>query len=79
MSKDRYVTCIGCAYAMTWLEHECLRVAVGCTNCGADNQFGPGVYVPDFTGYSIQEVLQQRARKRPLNAVIHQHRSHPAE
>ena len=68
MSTDRYVTCIRCGYAVTFFEHTQLRAAVDCPRCHTTDQFGPGVYVEDFEGYSLQEVLQQKARKAPIPA-----------
>ena len=60
MSTDRYVTCIRCAHAVSWLEHTSLRAAVDCPRCGAKAQFGPGVYVKDFKGYTLPEVLHYK-------------------
>lgn len=57
---DRYVNCIRCAHAVSWLEHTMLRTAVDCPRCGAKNQFGPGVYVDDFRGYTLLEVLHRK-------------------
>lgn len=50
---------------MSWFENQHLRCAVDCPKCGAKNQFGPGVFVDDFHGYTMEEVARQRADKRP--------------
>lgn len=57
---DKFVTCINCVYAITWLNHDSLKCAVDCPSCGAKNQFGPDVYVPDFRGYTLNEVIRRK-------------------
>lgn len=61
--EPKYVTCIRCAYVMTWIQHDQLRCSMSCPVCDAEDQFGPGIYVPDFTGYTMGEVQQQKASK----------------
>ena len=66
---DRYVTCMRCGYIMSWFAHTQLRVAVDCPECGpkpvASEQFGPGVYVEDFCGYTIAEAIRRRTENTP--------------
>jgi len=67
MSDDqsRYVVCIRCAHVMPFFMHEALRVAVDCPTCSAPKQFGPGIYVEDFHGYTMDEVMKRRAGVKP--------------
>lgn len=58
---ERYVKCINCAHAISWHAHEHLRVALDCHNCGCKKQFGPGIYIDDFQGYTLEEVMQRRS------------------
>lgn len=60
---QRFVNCIRCAHALTWFQHTQLRFAMNCPKCGATEQFGPGVYVDDFKGITLQELVQRRAAK----------------
>ena len=62
----RYVMCLRCAHAMWWDEHSALIFAVDCPRCGEKNQFGPGVYVPEFKGHTLKDVADARSRKPPL-------------
>lgn len=66
MSNERYVTCIRCAYAVPWIQHERMRFAMACPMCDTPDQFGPGVYVPDFAGYTSEEVMRQRRTKQQV-------------
>jgi hypothetical protein len=63
MAADRFVTCIRCAYVMPWIQHVHLRFSMPCPACGTEDQFGPGVYIEDFQGYTWAEVLTQKADK----------------
>lgn len=58
----RFVACIRCGHALTWLEHSSLSVAVDCPSCAAPRQFGPGVYVPEYNGVTLDEVKERQAR-----------------
>lgn len=65
MKEDKFVTCISCAYVMTWAEHNFLMVAVDCPKCGYKNAFGNGVFIEDFKGYPWEQVVIQKLRARP--------------
>ena len=62
-TDGRYYTCLRCAHAITAIEQRSLLAAVDCPSCRRPGTFGPGVFVPDFEGYTMQEVARQRARK----------------
>jgi hypothetical protein len=59
-SAERYVQCISCGHFTSWLEHVSLHADVSCPDCGARKQFGPGVYVDDFRGYTMLQVTTRR-------------------
>jgi hypothetical protein len=61
-AAEKFVMCIRCGHAVSWFEHTQLRVSVDC-QCGAKDQFGPGVYVPDFGGDTLDYVLRSRKQK----------------
>lgn len=61
--NDRYATCLCCAHAITWFENTSLRFNVGCPKCKMKDAFGPNVFVPDFEGYTMAQVLQQKDSK----------------
>lgn len=52
-NDERFVFCVSCRYAVSWLEHTLLQYAIDCPRCGANKQFGPGVYADDFHGYTL--------------------------
>lgn len=59
----RFATCIKCAYSMPWFQSEQMITAMPCPQCEAANQFGPGVYVHEFNGYTLSEVMNWKASK----------------
>ena len=59
----RVATCMRCAHMLSLLENDSLRIAVDCPTCGEPKAFGPGVFVPDFSGYTVQDAMEQRAKK----------------
>lgn len=57
----RYACCRECHHVVLWKEHTRLRFLIGCPKCGLENQFGPGAYIDDFEGYSMDEVFSMRS------------------
>lgn len=57
-----YATCLGCKHALSAVEQNSLRAVISCPSCGATEQFGPGVFVEEFEGYTWDEVREQRHR-----------------
>lgn len=66
MNSSKYATCMKCAYSITMIEQESLRCAVNCPHCGSRKAFGPGVFIEDFDGYDLDEVIQQKDSKVSL-------------
>jgi len=63
MNETHYVTCISCGHMITMIENNSLRFRVDCPSCGMKKQFGPGVYIEGFQGYTLKQALEQRRRK----------------
>lgn len=68
MNDERFAQCIRCGHIETWLAHTMMRAAVDC-RCGATKQFGPGIYVDDYQGKTMQEAIRFQAHCRARNAV----------
>lgn len=62
-SSGLVATCNRCARMMSMSEQNALLAAVACPTCGEPDQFGPGVYVEGFAGYTVQQALLQRRGK----------------
>ena len=60
MGASRYVQCISCGNIMSWLSHSLLKCSVPCSDCGAKDQFGPGVYVEDYKGVTLAQAMIRR-------------------
>lgn len=56
--QDRYIVCSGCGYLMDFEEHEQLIGAVDCPRCNAPERFGPGIYIPEFKGYTRKKAMK---------------------
>ena len=64
VDSDKYVTCISCAYAISWFEHTQLKTDADCPACGSKKQFGPNVYIPEFIGISLKEVIVRKRERK---------------
>lgn len=66
---DRFVCCWGCGHTISFLECKQLIADVRCPICYKPNTFGPGIYVPEFEGYTMDSIHRQRRdRGFPLSA-----------
>jgi hypothetical protein len=61
--STRYATCFGCGYAIPMWENKLLKCAIDCPRCRRERAFGHGVFIEDFEGYDISEVLRQQTKK----------------
>jgi hypothetical protein len=58
--EERFAWCQPCGYLMTWFDHSQLRFTMSCPACGCENQFGPGVYMDEFHGYTLAEAMRHK-------------------
>jgi hypothetical protein len=54
-SIKRVVYCVRCFHLMSWEEHSSLVTSVDCPSCGRKETFGPGIYIPEFQGYTMDQ------------------------